>query len=80
MPVKGGRATFSPYLRRADISCGDEEEPPKPRRVTPLPLDPLGVEELRDYIAELQAEIGRVEVAIARKHDHRSVADSFFRK
>ncbi|WP_158745962.1 DUF1192 domain-containing protein [Acidisphaera sp. L21] len=58
----------------------DEEEPPKPRRVAPLPLDPLGVSELRDYIAELQVEIARAEAAIGRKQDHRSAADSFFRK
>ena len=58
----------------------DEDEPkPKLRRVTPIPLDPLGVGELRDYIAELQAEIARAEAAIARKQDHRGVADSFFR-
>ncbi len=58
----------------------DDEEPPKPRRVASLPLDPLGVGELNDYIAELKAEISRAEAAIARKQDHRGVADSFFRK
>ena len=58
----------------------DEEAPPKPRRVTTLPLDPLGVGELRDYIAELEAEIARAEAAITQKQDHRGVADSFFRK
>ena len=57
----------------------DEDAPPKPRRVTPLVLDPLGVEELREYIVELQAEISRAESAIARKQDHRTVANSFFR-
>ncbi len=58
----------------------DDEEPRKPRRLTPLPLDPLGVAELRDYIGELREEIGRAEAAITRKQDHRGVADSFFRK
>ena len=58
----------------------DEEEPPKPRRLTPLPLDPLGIGELGDYIAELRAEITRVEAAIQRKQDHRGEADRFFRK
>ena len=58
----------------------DEDEPkPKPRRVTPLPLDPLGVAELQDYIAELTLEIGRAEAAIARKQGHRSEADRYFR-
>ena len=58
----------------------DEDEPkPKPRRVTPLVLDPLGVSELRDYIDELQGEITRAEAAITRKESHRSDADRFFR-
>ncbi len=57
----------------------DEEEPRLPRRVTPLQLDPLGVAELRGYIAELRAEIARVEAAISRKQDHRGVANGLFR-
>lgn len=58
-----------------------EEELPrlKARLVIP-PLDPLGVAELQGYIAELRAEIVRAEAAIARKQDHRSAADSFFRR
>ena len=58
----------------------EEDPPPPPRRVGQVALDVLGVTELRDYIAELQAEIARVEAAIGRKQDHRGVADSFFRK
>lgn len=59
----------------------EDDEPAKPRpRLTPLLLEPLGVEELRGYISELRAEIARAEAAIARKQDHRSAADSFFRR
>ncbi len=60
----------------------DEDEVPRAqrRRIEPLVLDPLGVAELRDYIAELRAEIARTEAAIAGKTDHRSAADAFFRK
>ncbi|MBV9734903.1 MAG: DUF1192 domain-containing protein [Acidisphaera sp.] len=59
----------------------EDDEPEKPRpRLAPLLLDPLGVGELRDYIVELRAEIARAEAAIARKQDHRSAADSFFRR
>jgi uncharacterized small protein (DUF1192 family) len=50
----------------------------KPRRLEPLPLDPLGVEELHDYIGELHNEIARVEADIGRKQSHRSAADAFF--
>ena len=60
----------------------DDEDAPlrKPTRLVKLALDPLGVQEMRDYIAELQAEIARVEADIARKQSHRSTADAFFRK
>ena len=58
----------------------DEDEPkPKLRRVTPIPLDPLGVAELQDYIAELQMEVARAEAAIVRKDGHRSAAERFFK-
>ena len=57
----------------------DEEPRPKTRLATP-PLDPLGVAELHAYIAELRGEIARAEAAIARKQDHRSAADSFFKR
>lgn len=60
----------------------DEEEGPvrKRSRLEKLALDSLGVEELREYIAELRAEIARVEEDIERKQGHRSAADSFFRR
>ena len=54
----------------------EDDEPRRPRaRLTPLPLDMLGVEELRAYIAELQAEIARAEADIGRKQGHRSAAE-----
>jgi uncharacterized small protein (DUF1192 family) len=55
----------------------DEATRPTPRLSKPV-LDSLGVNELREYIAELQAEIARVDQAIARKHDHRKAAESVF--
>jgi uncharacterized small protein (DUF1192 family) len=59
----------------------DEESAPRKRaRLERIPLDPLGIAELRDYIGELRDEIARVEADIARKHDHRSTADAFFKK
>jgi uncharacterized small protein (DUF1192 family) len=58
----------------------DEDEPIRKRqRLEPLVLDSLGVAELRAYIGELKQEIVRVEADIARKDDHRSAADAFFR-
>ena len=59
----------------------DEDLPPRKRsRLEKLVLDTMGIDELRDYIAELKDEITRVEADIARKHSHRDAADAFFRK
>ena len=58
----------------------DEDETPRLRRLTPPPLDRLGVAELAAYIDELRTEITRVEAEISRKASHRSAADAFFRK
>ncbi len=59
----------------------DEDAPPvKRRRLEPLLLDSLGIEELRLYIDELKTEIARVEADIGRKNSHRSAADAFFKR
>jgi uncharacterized small protein (DUF1192 family) len=58
----------------------EEAPPPKRRRLEPLLLDSLGIEELRAYIEELKFEIARVESDITRKQGHRSVADAFFKR
>nr|WP_294512928.1 DUF1192 domain-containing protein [uncultured Rhodopila sp.] len=59
----------------------EEDAPPlKRRRLDPLLLDSLGIEELHAYIGELKAEIARVEFDITRKSSHRSAADAFFKR
>jgi uncharacterized small protein (DUF1192 family) len=59
----------------------DDDLPQRRRQRFEKPiLDMLGIEELRDYIAELRSEIARVEADITRKQSHRSAADAFFRK
>ena len=60
----------------------NDDEPPRRQagRLEPLALDGLGITELQNYIAELRAEIGRAEAAIAGKQGHRSAADAMFRK
>ena len=59
----------------------DDDEPlTKRRRLEPLLLDSLGIDELRSYIDELRTEIVRVEADIGRKGSHRSAADAFFKK
>jgi uncharacterized small protein (DUF1192 family) len=59
----------------------EEDAPPlKRRRLDPLLLDSLGIDELRLYIDELKTEIARVEADIGRKNNHRSAADAFFKR
>ena len=56
----------------------DDLEPRK-TAAKPKPLDPMSIEELRTYIAELKAEIARAEAMIASKLDQRSRAESLFK-
>jgi uncharacterized small protein (DUF1192 family) len=58
----------------------DNEPLTKRRRLEPLLLDSLGIEELRSYIGELKTEIARVEADIGRKDSHRTAADAFFKR
>lgn len=58
----------------------EEDRPRRPRHFQPAVLDRWDVEELRDYIESLQAEIARAEAAIAGKQAQRAAADAFFRK
>lgn len=53
---------------------------PRPTITTPPNLDRMSVDELRDYVAELEAEIARVQAMIDAKQDHRSSAESVFKK
>jgi len=59
----------------------EDDEPirKRPRLERPV-LDSWGVEELREYIGELRAEIARAAAEIGRKESHRSAADAFFRR
>ena len=56
-----------------------DDLPERPKaRLNILPLDMLGVTELRAYIAELQSEIARAEAMILRKDAHRGAVESVF--
>ena len=39
----------------------------------------MGVEELEDYIAELEAEIARARAVIDKKQSHKGAAESLFK-
>lgn len=58
----------------------EEDDRPRraPVRLTVLPLDELGFDELADYLDQLRAEIGRVERVVDAKRTRRSEADAVF--
>ena len=55
----------------------DDLEPPK-KRIDPINLDAMSIEELEGYIAQLAGEIDRVKAKIAAKKAHRDAAGSIF--
>jgi uncharacterized small protein (DUF1192 family) len=57
----------------------EEDRPKKPARLEKPLLDPLSVDDLTDYIAELRGEIARAEAAIEKKRSARGHADRFFK-
>jgi uncharacterized small protein (DUF1192 family) len=58
----------------------DDLDPRNARKAKPLNLDDMSVEDLREYISVLKAEIARVEDKIKAKQSHASAAASFFKK
>lgn len=57
----------------------DDLEPRKPAPQL-RNLDPMSIEELKDYIGDLKGEIARVEAAITRKESVRAGAEAFFKR
>jgi uncharacterized small protein (DUF1192 family) len=57
----------------------DDLEPPK-RPAGKPDLELMSIEQLTDYIGELEAEIGRAREAIAKKQTARGAADAVFKR
>jgi len=53
---------------------------PRNAKKKPLNLDDMNIEDLKDYVATLKAEIDRVETKIKAKQSHASAAASFFKR
>jgi len=53
---------------------------PRQKKPKLLNLDDLNIEDLKEYVARLKAEIERVEAKIKAKQSHASAAASFFKK
>ena len=59
----------------------DEEElEPRRKPRQPKDLTLMGIEELETYIAELEAEIARVQIEITAKRGQRSGAEALFKR
>ncbi|HWT97689.1 MAG TPA: DUF1192 domain-containing protein [Terriglobales bacterium] len=56
-----------------------EDLEPLKKKPTLRNLDPLSIEELQAYIAEMKEEIARVEGKIAAKQAHLSAASGLFK-
>ena len=56
----------------------DDLEPQKQSK-KPKPLDTLSIDELKEYVTELKAEIVRVEAAIGAKQAHMAAMASLFK-
>lgn len=53
---------------------------PRHKKAPPKNLDDLNIEDLKEYVAVLKAEILRVEDKIKAKQSHASAASAFFKK
>ena len=58
----------------------DDLDPRNARKAKPLNLDDLNIDDLKEYVAVLKAEIERVETKIKAKQSHASAASAFFKK
>jgi uncharacterized small protein (DUF1192 family) len=57
----------------------EEEARPRPKPEVARDLRPMSVVELEAYIAQLRAEMARVEAEVGKRKDVRSAADALFR-
>ncbi len=57
-----------------------EDLEPRKQMTKPRDLSSWSVNELNDYIGNLEAEIARAKKTIAGKQDHRAAAAAFFKK
>jgi uncharacterized small protein (DUF1192 family) len=53
---------------------------PRQKKAKALNLDEMNIDDLREYVAALKAEIERVEAKIKAKQSHASAAASFFKR
>ena len=57
----------------------EDDDLPRALRPKPIDLDILGINELNEYIVELQSEIERVRAAIVKKEQQKAAAAAVFK-
>jgi uncharacterized small protein (DUF1192 family) len=53
---------------------------PRQKKSPPKNLDAMNIEDLKEYVAALQAELARVEEKIKAKQSHAAAAATLFKK
>ena len=69
---------FQLFGQRKDIEQMFDEEEPK--KVKPIDLDDLSVEEIEEMIDNHKLEIKNLEILLKKKKDKLKLADKFFKK
>ena len=69
---------FQLFGRRKDIEQMFDEEEPK--KIKPIDLDDLSVEEIEEMISNHKLEINILEILLKKKKDKLKLADQFFKK
>ena len=69
---------FQLFGQRKDIEQMFDEEEPK--KIKPIDLDDLSVEEIEEMIDNHKIEIKNLEILLKKKKDKLKLADQFFKK
>ena len=69
---------FQLFGQRKDIKQMFDEEEPK--KIKPIDLDDLSVEEIEEMIGNHKLEIKNLETLLKKKKDKLKLADQFFKK
>ena len=69
---------FQLFGQRKDIERMFDEEEPK--KIKPIDLDDLSVEEIEEMIGNHKLEIKNLETLLKKKKDKLKLADQFFKK
>ena len=58
----------------------EDDDLPRALRLKPTDLDVMSIDELSDYIDELETEIERIRMAVIRKEEQKLAADAVFKR